>query len=139
MHPLAWFVKNKYDKPWSFCLNNQHWLLFTVRRIKGNWSAQRLLNIHPTPVTLGQQSARAGPQSSDVDSTRCKHGYDIICLVGSPSTFRVCIIRGINVPSYPVPFPRSSFDPFSAGIVFRRQNMSSVDDRFWRLKSIPAL
>ena len=37
----------------------------------------------------------------------------------------------------------SSFDTFSAGIDFRlksiRQNLTSVDVRFWRLKSIPAL
>ena len=30
-------------------------------------------------------------------------------------------------------------NPFSAGIDFRRQNLTSVDVRFWRLKSIPAL
>ena len=27
---------------------------------------------------------------------------------------------------------------FSVGIVFRRQNLTSIDVRFWRLKSIPA-
>ena len=30
-------------------------------------------------------------------------------------------------------------NPFSAGIVFRRQNLTSVDVRFWSLKTIPAL
>ena len=30
-------------------------------------------------------------------------------------------------------------NPYSAGIDFRRQNLTSVDVRFWRLKSIPAL
>ena len=30
-------------------------------------------------------------------------------------------------------------NPYSAGIDFSRQNLTSVDDRFWRLKSIPAL
>ena len=29
--------------------------------------------------------------------------------------------------------------PFSAGTDFRRQNLTSVAVRFWRLKSIPAL
>ena len=29
--------------------------------------------------------------------------------------------------------------PYSAKIDFRRQNLTSVDVRFWRLKSIPAL
>ena len=28
---------------------------------------------------------------------------------------------------------------FSAGVDFRRQNLTSADVRFWRLKSIPAL
>ena len=28
--------------------------------------------------------------------------------------------------------------PYSVGIDFRRQNLTSVDVRFWRLKSIPA-
>ena len=31
------------------------------------------------------------------------------------------------------------FNPYSAGIDFSRQNLTSVDVRFWRLKSIPAL
>ena len=31
------------------------------------------------------------------------------------------------------------FNPYSAGIDFSRQNVTSVDVRFWRLKSIPAL
>ena len=30
-------------------------------------------------------------------------------------------------------------NPYSAGIHFRRQNPTSTDVRFWRLKSIPAL
>ena len=30
-------------------------------------------------------------------------------------------------------------NPFNAGTVFRRQNVTSIDVRFWRLKSIPAL
>ena len=30
------------------------------------------------------------------------------------------------------------FNPYSAGIDFRRQNLTSVDIKFWRLKSIPA-
>ena len=32
-----------------------------------------------------------------------------------------------------------TFNPYSAGIDFSRQNLTSVDVRFWRLKSIPAL
>ena len=31
------------------------------------------------------------------------------------------------------------FYPYSAGIDFRRQNLTSADVRFWRLMSIPAL
>ena len=31
------------------------------------------------------------------------------------------------------------FNSFSAGIVFRRHNLTSIDVRFWRLKTIPAL
>ena len=31
------------------------------------------------------------------------------------------------------------FNPYSEGIDFSRQNLTSVDVRFWRLKSIPAL
>ena len=31
------------------------------------------------------------------------------------------------------------FNPFSAGTVFRRQNLTSKDVRFWRLKTLPAL
>ena len=31
------------------------------------------------------------------------------------------------------------FNPYSAGIDFSRQNLTSVDVIFWRLKSIPAL
>ena len=31
------------------------------------------------------------------------------------------------------------FNPYSAGIDFSRQNLTSVDVRFWRLKSITAL
>ena len=34
---------------------------------------------------------------------------------------------------------RSVYNSFSAGIDFRRQNLTSTDVRFWRLKSIPAL
>ena len=30
-------------------------------------------------------------------------------------------------------------NPYSAGIDFSRKNLTSVDVRFWRLKSIPAL
>ena len=30
-------------------------------------------------------------------------------------------------------------NPYSAGINFSRQNLTSVDGRFWRLKSIPTL
>ena len=30
-------------------------------------------------------------------------------------------------------------NPYNAGIDFSRQNLTSVDVRFWRLKSIPAL
>ena len=33
----------------------------------------------------------------------------------------------------------NSFNPFSAGTAFRRQNLTTVDVRFWRLKSILAL
>ena len=33
----------------------------------------------------------------------------------------------------------SIFKPYSAGTDFRRQNLTSVDVRFWRLKSIPVL
>ena len=32
-----------------------------------------------------------------------------------------------------------TINPYSAGIDFSRQNLTSVDVRFWRLKSIPAL
>ena len=32
---------------------------------------------------------------------------------------------------------RHIFNPLSAGTVFRRQNMTSVDVRFWRLKTVP--
>ena len=32
-----------------------------------------------------------------------------------------------------------NLNPYSAGIDFSRQNLTSVDVRFWRLKSIPAL
>ena len=31
------------------------------------------------------------------------------------------------------------FNPYSAGIEFSRQNLTTTDVRFWRLKSIPAL
>ena len=31
------------------------------------------------------------------------------------------------------------FNPFNAGIVFIRQNLTSVYVRFWRIKTIPAL
>ena len=31
------------------------------------------------------------------------------------------------------------FNSFSAGIDFRRQNLTSTDVRFWRLKTVPAL
>ena len=34
---------------------------------------------------------------------------------------------------------RRDFSPYSAGIDFSRQNLTSVDVRFWRLKSISAL
>ena len=34
---------------------------------------------------------------------------------------------------------RNIFNPHSAGIDFSRQNLTSVDVRFWRLKSIPTL
>ena len=32
-----------------------------------------------------------------------------------------------------------NINPYSAGIDFSRQNLTSVDVSFWRLKSIPAL
>ena len=32
-----------------------------------------------------------------------------------------------------------NINPYSAGIDFSRQNLTSVDVRFWRLKSTPAL
>ena len=31
------------------------------------------------------------------------------------------------------------FNPFRAGTVFSRRNPTSVDVRFWRLKTVPAL
>ena len=34
---------------------------------------------------------------------------------------------------------RVSFNPYSAGIDFRRHNLTSANVRIWRLKSIPAL
>ena len=34
---------------------------------------------------------------------------------------------------------RYPLNPFSAGTVIRRQNLTSVDVRFWRLKTVPAL
>ena len=34
---------------------------------------------------------------------------------------------------------QTDISPYSAGIDFSRQNLTSVDVRFWRLKSIPAL
>ena len=37
------------------------------------------------------------------------------------------------------PTKRPKINPYSAGIDFGRQNLTSVDVRFWRLKSIPAL
>ena len=33
---------------------------------------------------------------------------------------------------------RGNINPFSAGTVFSRQNLTSVDVRFWRLKTVPA-
>ena len=33
----------------------------------------------------------------------------------------------------------SGIIPYSEGIDFRRQNLTSVDIRFWRVKSIPTL
>ena len=36
-------------------------------------------------------------------------------------------------------FELSSFNSYSAGIDFSRQNLTSADVRFWRLKLIPAL
>ena len=33
----------------------------------------------------------------------------------------------------------TKFNPYSSGIDFRYQNMTSTDFIFWRLKSIPAL
>ena len=33
----------------------------------------------------------------------------------------------------------SLFYSYSAGVVFIRQNLISIDIRFWRLKSVPAL
>ena len=35
--------------------------------------------------------------------------------------------------------PKTYFIPYSAGTDFSRQNLTSVDVRFWRLNSIPAL
>ena len=31
------------------------------------------------------------------------------------------------------------FSPYSAATDFRRQNLTSLDVRFWRLKSVPTL
>ena len=36
-------------------------------------------------------------------------------------------------------FCAKKVNPYSAGIDFSRQNLTSVDVRFWPLKSIPAL
>ena len=37
-----------------------------------------------------------------------------------------------------LPF-KPQIKPFSTGIVFRRQSLTSADVRLWRLKTIPAL
>ena len=40
---------------------------------------------------------------------------------------------------YWFPAFRNMFDSYSAGVDFSRQNLTSTDVRFWRIKTVPAL
>ena len=51
----------------------------------------------------------------------------------------VSFLRFIQIPVLWVYGQYTYFQPFSVGIDFSRQNLTSIDVRFWRPKSIPAL
>ena len=51
----------------------------------------------------------------------------------------VSVFRFIWIPMLWVYGHYKYLNSYSVGIDFRRQNLTSVDVRFWRLKSIPAL
>ena len=53
--------------------------------------------------------------------------YDSQVICCMPEKHNILEVNGIE------------FNPNSAGVDFRRQHLASVDVRFWRLKSIPAL
>ena len=61
----------------------------------------------------------------------------IIGCIRSTRDFPLGTRRCCDVESTSGPF--LTLDPFSAGTVFIRQNLTSVDVRFWRIKSIRAL
>ena len=63
-------------------------------------------------------------------------GHDL----GLPVVANLPQIAGDDVKQYSLTHQcHFSIDPFSAGTVFTRQNLTSVDVRFWRIKMVPAL
>ena len=55
------------------------------------------------------------------------HRIEKLVVANKITEVSIVIIRALGV------------NPYSAGIDFSRQNLTSADVRFWRLKSIPAL
>ena len=63
------------------------------------------------------------------------------CFVFAEKLIRYIEVKNIAWIVHPSWFIKifQCFNPYSAGTDFSRQNLTSVDVRFWRLKSIPAL
>ena len=47
--------------------------------------------------------------------------------------------KRILIPIKPKGIVYISFNPFSSGTVFIRQNLKSVDVKFWHMKMVPTL
>ena len=92
---------------------------------------------HPTPPPPGIQLGRwAGPAVAEMP--QLKQGSRSADQKTSPPS--VLTLPPSDARDLLRPWCRKhSFDPFSAGTLFRRQNLTSEDVRFWRLKTVPAL
>ena len=128
---LVWCWSTVYD---AGPTSNQHWQASLVWHIHGS-----LLQTCGSFVT--ERSVRGGGQLPGKQGfTRVSHWPGIMVVWGEGG---LCMWMGgggvYTLRSFCSQFMHSIFDPFRAGTDFWRQNLTTLDVRCWRLKSISAL
>ena len=94
---------------------------------------------HRNPVTqnISITFIQCWTNVEDVGPTLYKcYTNNALCLLGN---VLISSFRFIWIPMLWVFGHYTHFNSFSAGIVFIRQNLTSTDVRFWRIKTVPAL